>query len=140
MTIWAKPLDLEFLNSGRFLKGLNGHLGIRFVEVGDNHLCASMPVDERTLQPFGILHGGASAALAETVGSVASGLTSHEPGNFVGLSLNASHLRAATKGLVVARAEPLHLGRTTHVWDIRIRDEQDRLTCVCRLTMMRIAR
>ena len=139
MSIWAKPLDLEVLNSVRFLGGLNGHLGIRFVSFGDNHLCASMPADEHTLQPFGILHGGASAALAETVGSVASGLTSHQPGNFVGLSINASHLRAVTGGLVTARAEPLHLGSSTHVWDIRIRDEEDRLTCVCRLTMMRLA-
>ena len=116
---------------------LPGLLGMEFIEITEDSLRARMPVDERTHQPFGILHGGASAALAETIGSVASAccidLSKQQA---VGLELNANHVRGVRSGYVYGTAKPLHIGRRTHIWDIRIVDEQDRLVCVSRLTMM----
>ena len=111
-------------------------LGMRFVEIGSNFIRAEMPVDNRTRQPYGLLHGGASAALAETVGSVASGLLIGENQACVGLEINCNHIRGKREGVVTATAEPLHIGATTHVWDIRIRDEEQRLICVSRLTIV----
>ena len=95
-----------------------------------------MPVDERTRQPFGILHGGASVALAETLGSIAAGLVV-DPDKYVvvGQEINANHVRAVRDGFVIGTARPLHLGRRSHVWEIRIADEQDRLVCISRITM-----
>jgi len=109
---------------------------MRFVEIGSNFIRAEMPVDNRTRQPYGLLHGGASAALAETVGSVASGLLIGENQACVGLEINCNHIRGKREGVVTATAEPLHIGATTHVWDIRIRDEEQRLICVSRLTIV----
>lgn len=113
------------------------HLGIEFLEVGEDFLTARMPVDHRTTQPFGILHGGASVALAETVGSVASLLTldSIQTHRAVGLEINANHIRPVSSGFVYAKAVPLHLGRTTHVWDIKITSEEQKLVCVVRFTV-----
>jgi 1,4-dihydroxy-2-naphthoyl-CoA hydrolase len=120
---------------------LMSHLGIEFVDIGENYLTARMPVDERTCQPLGLLHGGASAALAETLGSVGSAirldLKQQAP---VGLELNANHIRPVTNGYVTGTATILHLGRRTHVWDIRIEDEAGRLVCVSRLTIMIVDR
>ncbi|CCG99279.1 thioesterase superfamily protein [Fibrella aestuarina BUZ 2] len=117
-----------------------GHLGIEFLEATDAHLTARMPVDERTQQPFGILHGGASVVLAESLGSVASVLridtNTHRA---VGLEINANHIRSVSSGWVYGKCTPIHLGRTTHVWDIRITDEAERLVCVSRLTIAIIA-
>ena len=112
------------------------HIGIEFTEIGENYLKAKMPVDKRTQQPYGLLHGGASAALAETVGSVASALVI-DPNNFycVGMEINANHIRAVKEGFVFATAIGLHLGSTTHVWDIKIYNEQEKLVCVSRLTV-----
>ena len=112
-------------------------LGIEFLEAGEGYLVARMPVDKRTQQPFGILHGGASVALAETLGSVASWMLLDDPKTqrAVGLEINANHIRSVREGWVYGRCTPLHTGRTTHVWDIRITDEQDRLVCVSRLTV-----
>ena len=112
------------------------HIGIEFTEIGENYLKAKMPVDNRTRQPYGLLHGGASAALAETVGSVASALVI-DPNNFycVGMEINANHIRAVKEGYVFATAIGLHLGSTTHVWDIKIYNEQEKLVCVSRLTV-----
>ncbi|HVZ57567.1 MAG TPA: hotdog fold thioesterase [Chitinophagaceae bacterium] len=112
------------------------HLGIVWTEIGPDHLCARMPVDHRTRQPYGLLHGGASCVLAESLGSVASALVL-DPSRFraVGLEINANHLRAVSQGYVTGRVTPIHLGNSTHVWDIRIQDEQGRLTCVSRLTV-----
>jgi 1,4-dihydroxy-2-naphthoyl-CoA hydrolase len=111
-------------------------LDIRFTEITDTHLKATMPVSEKTHQPNGLLHGGASAALAETVGSVASWLTIDRDKQLcVGIEINCNHLRAKKDGMVTATAEPLHLGATTHVWDIKIRDEKEKLVCVSRLTV-----
>lgn len=112
------------------------HLGIEFTEIGENYLKARMPVDHRTLQPYGLLHGGASAALAETLGSVASAcVIDTEQFICVGLEINANHIRGVRNGFVYGTASPLHLGQTTHVWDIRILDDHDKLVCVSRLTV-----
>ena len=111
-------------------------LGIEFTEVGDDFLCARMPVDARTKQPHGILHGGFSVVLAETLGSCAAHhCVDATAFRCVGLDVNANHLRSVESGWVTGRAEPLHLGRTTQVWQIEIRNEAQRLVCVSRLTM-----
>jgi 1,4-dihydroxy-2-naphthoyl-CoA hydrolase len=115
---------------------MGGHLGIEFTEIGENFLKARMPVDDRTRQPYGLLHGGASATLAETLGSVASAYVVDMKQYYcVGLEINANHIRSATEGYVYGMAIPLHLGRTTHVWDIRIHDAREKLVCVSRLTV-----
>lgn len=112
------------------------HLGIEFTEIGENFLRARMPVDNRTRQPYGLLHGGASATLAETLGSVASAFVIDQQRFYcVGLEINANHIRSAKEGYVFGTATPLHLGKTTHVWDIRIYDEREKLICVSRLTV-----
>jgi 1,4-dihydroxy-2-naphthoyl-CoA hydrolase len=112
------------------------YLDMKWVEVGDDFLKLSMPVNEKTRQPYGILHGGASCALAETVGSFASALVIDIEKNIcVGLEINANHIRSATEGIVTAHCTPLHLGRSTHVWDIKIYDEAEKLICVSRLTV-----
>jgi len=111
-------------------------LGIEFTEIGDAHLCARMPVDARTRQPFGVLHGGASVVLAETLGScAASHCVDPERQRCVGIEVNANHLRGVSAGWVTGRAEPVHLGRTTQVWQIDIRDEAGRRVCLSRLTI-----
>jgi len=114
-----------------------GHLGIEYVEVGDDYVIARMPVDHRTHQPFGILHGGASVVLAETVGSIASYLILPEAAHqyAVGLDINANHIRGVKSGWVYGKATPIHIGRTTHVWEIRITTEDGKLVCISRLTM-----
>jgi uncharacterized protein (TIGR00369 family) len=112
------------------------HLGIEFLEVGDDYVKARMPVDRRTIQPFGLLHGGASVALAETLGSVAANLcVDREKKMCVGLEINANHLRPVTNGFVYGVARPVHVGDTTQVWEIRILNEQDKLVCISRLTL-----
>ncbi len=113
------------------------HLGIEFTEIGPDFISARMPVDERTKQPFGLLHGGASAALAETLGSVASSLCIDLSEQYpVGLEINANHLRPVTSGYVYGTAKAIHLGRKTHVWDITIVNEEKKPVCVSRLTVM----
>lgn len=112
------------------------HLDIEIVEIGDDFLKARMPVDHRTVQPQGRLHGGASCVLAETVGSIAANMVIHsEEFLAVGLEINANHIRPARDGYVYGTARPDSIGRTTQVWTIRITDEQDRLVCISRLTM-----
>lgn len=135
MGIWPRDYSIARLNElGR--GNLAAHLGIEFTAIGDDFLAARMPVDQRTCQPAGLLHGGASAALAETVGSFAACLVLSDPEKTaVGLEINANHLRGLSSGWVTGVARPLHLGRATQVWDIRISDEPERLVCVSRLTM-----
>jgi len=135
MAIWLKPFTAEDLNA--YQQGtLVSHLGIRYVEVGPDSLSATMPVDERTKQPAGILHGGASVALAETLGSTGANLVLDRDRKLaVGLEINANHVRAMREGTVKGTARPLHLGGSTQVWEIRIEDEQARLVCVSRITM-----
>lgn len=111
-------------------------LGIEILEVGLNSIKARMPVDKRTIQPMGILHGGASVALAETIGSIsANGTINHQTQYCVGLEINANHIRSVKSGYVIATSSPLHIGRTTQVWEIKILDEMNRLVCVSRLTI-----
>ncbi|MCX6050012.1 MAG: hotdog fold thioesterase [Chloroflexi bacterium] len=116
---------------------LVSHLGIEFTGLGADYLQARMPVDQRTVQPFGLLHGGASVALAESLGSMASACcldaSQQQP---VGLEINANHLRAVTTGYVVGTARPIHLGSRTHVWEIKIEDDHQKLVCISRLTIM----
>ena len=117
------------------------HLGMQFTEIGADFLKMSMPVDERTKQPYGLLHGGASCALAETVGSVASALViDKEKFICVGLEINANHIRGVRDGFVFATATRLHIGASTHVWDIKIHDQNDKLVCVSRLTVSILAK
>ncbi len=112
------------------------HIGIEFIEIGEDYLKARMPVDHRTRQPYGLLHGGASVALAETLGSMASALVIDRQHYYcVGLEINANHVRGVREGFVTGIARPLHIGKTTHVWDIRIHDDRDKLVCVSRLTV-----
>lgn len=135
-TIWNNlNVSLDTLND--MADGtMTGMLGIEFTEIAKDHLRATMPVDERTKQPYGLMHGGASAALIETLGSVASGLViDNEVQSCVGISLNVSHLRSVSEGYVHGVAYPLHLGRSTHVWDIKVHDDEDRLSAVGRLTV-----
>lgn len=138
--IWRREPGLEELNE--LLDGnMGAHLGIRVTQAGKDFLEATMPVDSRTRQPFGLLHGGASLALAETLGSVAAHLVlDPERQAAVGLEINGNHLRAVREGIVTGRVQPLHVGRTTHVWQTHIRDEDDRLVCVSRLTVAVIDR
>lgn len=113
-----------------------GHIGIEFVAIGDDWIKARMPVDRRTHQPFGRLHGGASVALAETVGSIAGSLTvDRETSVVVGMEINANHIRPAKDGFVYGTAKAEALGRTTQVWTIRVTDEEDRLVCLSRITL-----
>ncbi|MEN0049393.1 MAG: hotdog fold thioesterase [Bacteroidota bacterium] len=132
--IWKKEFTLKGINN---LNGacMPGHLGIEITEMGDDFLRAKMPVNNRTRQPMGLLHGGASVVLAETIGSVA-GLLCIEDDNktIVGVEINANHLRSARKGFVTGTAKPVKIGRTLQIWNIEIEDEEGRLTCVSRFT------
>jgi len=110
-------------------------LGIKFTEIGADYLRATMPVDARTHQPFGLLHGGASVLLAETLGSTAGALCVSDSHRVVGLEINANHLRAVRSGIVTGTARAVHLGRSTQVWEIRIEDAEGRLVCISRLTV-----
>ena len=117
------------------------HLGIEWTSVGEDFIEARMPVDNRTIQPYGLLHGGASCVLAETIGSVASAMVvDHSKFLCVGLEINANHVRSARSGWVTGKAIPLHIGSSTHVWDIKIVDEHNKLLCVSRLTVAIIPR
>ncbi|MDE2195566.1 MAG: hotdog fold thioesterase [Gammaproteobacteria bacterium] len=135
MSIWFQPFGIDDLNRYQE-KTLVTHLGIRYTEIGDDYLKAVMPVDERTKQPAGILHGGASVALAETLGSTGANLVVDRAKKLcVGLDINANHVRAMRSGTVTGTARPLHIGGSTQVWEIRITDDQDRLVCVSRITL-----
>ena len=138
MPIWKKPTTLEVLTQTSANTAVS-HLGIEFVEVGDDFLRARVPVDERTRQPFGLLHGGVSVVLAETLGSVGAYHASPEGHRGVGLDINANHLRAATSGWVTGTARPVHIGRTTQVWQIDMVNDAGELTCVSRITMAMLA-
>lgn len=117
------------------------HLGIVFTELGDDYLCGTMPVDRRTHQPYGLLHGGASVALAETLGST-GGFLYLDPATemAVGLEISANHIRGVTQGTVTGTARALHVGRSTQVWEIRIENEEGQLVCISRLTLAIVPR
>lgn len=136
MSIWFnKSLSVDSLKPFG-PKTMAQHLGMEWVAIGDDYLKMSMPVDERTKQPYGLLHGGASCALAETIGSIASALIIDPDKSIcVGIEINANHVRSARAGYVTATCTPLHLGASTHVWDIKICDEREKLVCISRLTV-----
>ncbi len=133
--IWKREIKIEELNLAS-RESIVGNVGITFLEKGKDFLSATMPVDKRTKQPLGILHGGASVVLAETLGSTASYMTLEDPCYSVGLEIKANHLKNATEGVVKGKAKPVHLGKTTQVWDIAVRNETNELICVSRLTML----
>lgn len=134
--MFKENIDLELFKQ-MSKDTLSDHLGIEFIEKGKDYLIARMPVEKRTQQPFGILHGGASVVLAETLGSIASVLCLEDPTTqrAVGLEINANHLRSVTEGWVYGKVTPIHVGRRTHIWDIKITNEEDKLVCVSRLTV-----
>lgn len=135
MPIWFKPFTLEDIAFSR-LHTMVDHLGIVFTEIGDDYLIAKMPVDHRTKQPFGIMHGGASCSLAETVASVAASRCIDLEKKFcVGLEINTSHVKMAKEGFVFGKATPLHLGQSTQLWQIPITNEQGQLVSISRLRM-----
>ncbi|MGH8126509.1 MAG: hotdog fold thioesterase [Rhodanobacteraceae bacterium] len=138
MRIWKQTVDLATLNAWS-ARTLMHTLDIRITEIGDDYLRGTMPVDDRTRQPYGILHGGASVALAETLGSTAAMLCCEDGVATVGLEINANHLRALREGVVTGTARPIHVGRNTQVWEIRIENEAGKLICICRLTMAVVA-
>jgi 1,4-dihydroxy-2-naphthoyl-CoA hydrolase len=136
MSIWFnKSISVDQLKSfGE--KTMIDHIGIEFIEIGNDHLKAQMPVDHRTIQSYGLLHGGASVTLAETIGSIASALViDREKYYCVGLEINANHIRSAKNGFVTGVAKPIHLGSKTHVWEIKIYDAKEKLLCISRLTV-----
>lgn len=136
MSIWfKKDISLQQL-AALSANTMDEHLGIELVNIGEDFLEATMPVDHRTKQPYGLLHGGASCVLAETLGSVGAALVvDHEKFYCVGIEINANHIRSARDGKVKGKASPVHIGASTQVWDIRITDERDKLVCVSRLTV-----
>ena len=138
MAVWTTPPTLEQLNA-RSQGCAVSHLGIEFTEIGPDYLCARVPVDERTKQPFGLLHGGVSVVLAETLGSMAAVLACPPGHRAVGLDINANHLRAVTSGWVTGTARPVHIGRTTQVWQIDMCNDAGQPTCVSRITMAVLA-
>jgi len=134
MTLWFQPLTLEALNR-RCAHTMSDFLGIRFTEIGDDYLKATMPANERTQQPMGIVHGGANVVLAETIASTgANAVVDFAQFYCVGLEINANHIRSVRSGLVTAIARAVHVGRTTQIWHIDLLNEENKLTCVSRMT------
>ncbi len=136
--IWQKPVSVEVLTQGT-VNTADTHLGIEFMEVGDDYIVGRVPVDARTRQPYGLLHGGVSVVLAETLGSCGAAFSTPMGYRAVGLDINANHLKGVSSGWVTGTARPLHRGRTTHVWQIELRDEAGDLTCISRITMAILA-
>jgi 1,4-dihydroxy-2-naphthoyl-CoA hydrolase len=134
MRIFKESATVESLNKWS-QNTLAEHLGIEFVEIGDDFLVARMPVNAKTHQPLGLLHGGASVALAETLGSVAATLCLDETKFCVGLEINANHLKGVRNGFVKGTTKPIHIGKQTHVWEIRISNDLNELVCISRITM-----
>ncbi|MGI9134383.1 MAG: hotdog fold thioesterase [Rhodoferax sp.] len=138
MSIWKRPISLEILTAACANTAAT-HLGIEFVEFGDDFISARIPVDERTRQPYGLLHGGVSVVLAETLGSCGAAFAAPEACKTVGLEVNANHLRGVTSGWVTGTTRPVHIGRSTQVWQIELRNDANELTCVSRITMAVLA-
>ena len=136
--IWKQPASVEIVNEWQ-RNTAGEHLGIEILEIGDDFIRGRVPVDARTVQPMQVLHGGVSVVLAETLGSCGAVLAAPEGTRLVGLDVNANHLRSASKGWVEGIARPFHVGSTTQVWHIELRDEQQKLTCVARLTVAVLA-
>ena len=138
--IWKNEISVEILNN-QHTDCLTGQLGIKFTAVGSDYVKATMPVDERTRQPLGLLNGGASCALAESVASRAANYCIDQSTHYcVGLDINANHVRGVRDGLVEATAKPIHIGRSTQVWEIKINNAADKLICIARLTCAVVTR
>jgi len=138
MRIWQKPISLEALTTSN-VDTVSGLLGIEYLEIGDDFLVGRVPVNARTRQPYGLLHGGVSVVLAETLGSIGAYYSSPEGHRAVGLDINANHLKGVTEGWVTAIARPVHRGRTTQVWQIDMRNDAGEMSCVSRITMAILA-
>jgi 1,4-dihydroxy-2-naphthoyl-CoA hydrolase len=139
MAIWRDSFPLELVKQ-HSQNTLVSHLGIEFFEAGDDYVKARMPVDARTHQPARMLHGGASVALAETLASwAATFVVDRETNHCVGLEINANHVSAVGSGWIIGTARPVHLGRSTQIWEVRITDESERLVCISRVTMAVLA-
>lgn len=137
-SIWQKPVSVEILNAIH-VGTAPGHLGIEFLEVGPDFIRARVPVDARTRQPYGILHGGVSVVLAETLGSCGAAYSCPPEHRAVGLDINANHIKATSSGWVTGIARPVHRGRTTHVWQIEMHNDAGELTCTSRITLAILA-
>ncbi|MBE7367593.1 hotdog fold thioesterase [Ramlibacter pallidus] len=138
MPIWTRPISVEDL-AAIHKDTAPAHIGLEFLEVGDDFIVGRVPVDHRTRQPYGLLHGGISVVLAETLGSCGAIYCAPPGHRVVGLDINANHLRGATAGWVTGRTTPVHIGRSTQVWHIEMRNDAGELTCVSRLTMAVLA-
>ena len=138
MRIWKTTVSVEILTAIH-VNTTVAHLGIEFLEVGDDFIRARVPVDMRTIQPYGLLHGGVSVVLAETLGSCGAAFASPDGYRAVGLDINANHIKGATSGWVTGVTRPVHSGRTTQVWQIDLHDDAGELTCVSRITMAMLA-
>ncbi len=136
--IWKTPISVDILN-GLMRNTAGAHLGLEFLEVGDDFIVGRIPVDDRTRQPYGLLHGGVSVVLAETLGSCGAAFAAPEGHQAVGLDINANHLRGVKSGWVTGTARPVHIGRTTQVWQIDMRNEDGDMTCTSRITMAVLA-
>jgi len=138
--MFNKDFTLEGLNEFS-KKSMVGHIGIEITEIGDDFIKAKMPVDHRTIQPMGLLHGGASVVLAETLGSIGSTmLTDINKQSCVGLEINANHIKSAKEGFVYGTAKPIHIGKRTHVWEIKVSNDNNDLVCISRITIAIIDR
>lgn len=138
MALWQHPISIDILRQTSANTAVS-HLGIEFVAVGDDFISARVPVDARTRQPFGLLHGGVSVVLAETLGSIGANFACPAGHTAVGLDINANHLRGVKSGWVTGTARPVHMGRTTQVWQIDMVNEAGEPTCVSRITMAILA-
>jgi 1,4-dihydroxy-2-naphthoyl-CoA hydrolase len=138
MRVWKKTISVEALAASH-VDTAPAHLGMEFLEVGDDFIRGRVPVDARTRQPYGLLHGGVSVVLAETLGSCGAAYSCPEGYRAVGLDINANHLKGATSGWVTGVARPVHIGRTTQVWQIDLTNDAGELTCVSRITMAVLA-
>ena len=138
MRLWKQPISVELLTASSVGTAVS-HLGIEFLEVGDDFIRARVPVDARTVQPYGLLHGGVSVVLAETLGSCGAAYCAPVGQRVVGLDINANHLKGTTSGWVTGITRPVHIGRSTQVWAIELRNDAGELTCVSRITMAVLA-
>jgi len=135
-SIWHNRPKLEMINGEMNSGTVVEHLGIKITEVGDDYLTGTMPADARTFQPYGVVHGGANVVLAETLGSIAGAhVIDFKTTKCLGQEVSASHLRPVSRGLVTGTARPIHLGRRSHIWEIRLEDDRGKLTCLSKLTL-----
>jgi 1,4-dihydroxy-2-naphthoyl-CoA hydrolase len=135
-SIWFNRPNLEIINGQMNKATIDNHLGIRYTEVGDDFVRGTMPADQRTFQPFGVVHGGANVVLAESLGSLAGAhVIDFSKNRCLGQEVSATHIRPVSSGLVTGTARPVHLGRRSHVWEIRLENDEGKLTCLCKLIL-----